>query len=330
MTLQPIFNYKILLKSLINRKSSDNRVLIKSGRLAFNYIISAIKEKTIINNIILPNLICDEVVDVIRSHNIKIKYYNINNCLKYNINEIERLAIDQNNIIMFVNYFGFVQHHFISEKIKNNFIIEDNAHVLKKTKNHMINTDIDYSFTSLRKLLPVLSGAEIYSSKHRLKFKSSVRFPDLGEIKYSLRGLKKSRSGTSKMGHSVSNINYRPSSIDAFSKNIINNYSFDYSDITNKRRKNFMFWEKYLSNHDVTFLKTIENEPEICPYAFPCYVDDKIQQEKWIKWGRMHNITVIEWPKYHKTTLNSVPDNFLRHILLFPVNDQFDLEKIIG
>ena len=44
MTLQPIFNYKILLKSLINRKSSDNRVLIKSGRLAFNYIISAIKE----------------------------------------------------------------------------------------------------------------------------------------------------------------------------------------------------------------------------------------------------------------------------------------------
>ena len=141
MTLQPIFNYKILFKSLINRKSSDNRVLIKSGRLAFNYIISAIKEKTIINNIILPNLICDEVVDVIRSHNIKIKYYNINNCLKYNINEIERLAIDQNNIIMFVNYFGFVQHHSISEKIKNNFIIEDNAHVLKKTKNHRINTD---------------------------------------------------------------------------------------------------------------------------------------------------------------------------------------------
>ena len=146
-------------------------------------------------------------------------------------------------------------------------------HVLKKTKNHdLINTDIDYSFTSLRKLLPVLSGAEIYSNKHRLKFKSSARFPDLGEIKYSLRGLKNSRSGTSKMGHSTSNINYKSSSIDVFSKNIINNYSFDYSDITNKRRKNFMFWEKYLSNHDVTFLKTIENEPEICPYAFPCYV----------------------------------------------------------
>ena len=43
MTLQPIFDYKILFKSLLNRKSPDNRVLIKSGRLAFNYIISAIK-----------------------------------------------------------------------------------------------------------------------------------------------------------------------------------------------------------------------------------------------------------------------------------------------
>ena len=42
MTLQPIFDYKILFKSLIDRKSSGNRVLIKSGRLAFNYIISAI------------------------------------------------------------------------------------------------------------------------------------------------------------------------------------------------------------------------------------------------------------------------------------------------
>ena len=51
MTLQPIFDYKILFKSLIDRKSSGNRVLIKSGRLAFNYIISAIKEKTTINNI---------------------------------------------------------------------------------------------------------------------------------------------------------------------------------------------------------------------------------------------------------------------------------------
>ena len=50
MTLQPIFNYKILINSLINRKSSENKVLIKSGRLAFNYIISAIKEKTIIIN----------------------------------------------------------------------------------------------------------------------------------------------------------------------------------------------------------------------------------------------------------------------------------------
>ena len=330
MTLQPIFDYKILFKSLIDRKSSGNRVLMKSGRLAFNYIISAIKEKTTINNIILPNLICNEVVDVIRSHDIKIKYYKINNCLDYDINEIERLAINQNNIIVFVNYFGFVQHHFISEKIKNNFIIEDNAHVLKNPKNHMINTDIDYSFTSLRKLLPVLSGAEIYSNKQKLKFKPSARFPDLGEIKYSLRGLKNSRSGTSKMGHSESDIDYEPSSIDIFSKNIINNYSFDYSDITNKRRKNFMFWEKYLSNHDVTFLKNIENKSEICPYAFPCYVDDKIQQEKWIKWGRMHNITVIEWPKYHKTTLDSIPNNFLRHILLFPVNHQFDLHKIIG
>ena len=42
MTLQPIFDYKILLKSLF-RKIFSNKVFVKSGRLAFNHIINIIK-----------------------------------------------------------------------------------------------------------------------------------------------------------------------------------------------------------------------------------------------------------------------------------------------
>ena len=330
MTLQPIFNYKILLKSLINRKSSDNRVLIKSGRLAFNYIISVIKEKTMINNIILPNLICDEVVDVIRSHNIKIKYYNIDKTLNYDIHEIENLAENQKNIILLVNYFGFECEHILSDKLKNNFIVQDNAHVLKDLRNTNMNSLIDYSFSSFRKLLPVLSGAEIYSTKNNLRLKQPARFPDVGELKYSLRGLKQTRGGTSKMGHESYCMNYDYSSIDIFSKKIIDNYDFIYDEIKDKRRRNFVFWENYLSNHDIVFMRTIDNDLDICPYAFPCYVYDEKNLEKWIKWGKKHNITIITWPKYHKDTLAYVPENFLKRILLFPVNHQFDLHKIIG
>ena len=43
MTLQPIFDYKILLKSLFRKKIFFNKIFFKSGRLAFNHIINIIK-----------------------------------------------------------------------------------------------------------------------------------------------------------------------------------------------------------------------------------------------------------------------------------------------
>tara|TARA_Y100000591_G_C21802421_1_gene682853 strand:- start:454 stop:1446 length:993 start_codon:yes stop_codon:yes gene_type:complete len=330
MTLQPIFDYKILIESLLNKRKVTNKSLVKSGRLAFSYIISTIKKNNIINKIILPNLICDEVVDVARSHKIKIEYYSIDDNLNYNIHEVVDLAKNQKNIILFVNYFGFEEDHIIPEKLKHNFIIEDNAHILRNPKSYKKKLHIDYSFTSLRKLLPVLSGAEIYSDKIDIQIDQQIRLPDFGELKYSLRGLKSSRSGTSRLGHTASTSNYSLSSIDLFSKNIINNYNFSYSDIKKNRRKNFIFWEKYLSNHDIVFMKTITDNPNVCPYVFPCFVNDEMQQEKWIMWGKMRNITVIPWPRYHKETLDYVPNNFLRRILLFPVNHQFDLNEIIS
>ena len=330
MTLQPLFDYRILIKSLLNKKGVMDRLLMKSGRQAFSYIISTIRKNNMISKIILPNLICDEVVEVACSHKIKTEYYSIDDDLNYNIHEIEDLADNQKSIILFVNYFGFEENHIISNQLEHNFIIEDNAHVLRNPDIRKVKKRVDYSFTSLRKLLPVLSGAEIYSDKHNFQINQRIRFPDLGELKYSLRSLKNTRSCTSKMGHTSSTSDCSLSPIDIFSKKIINNYNFTYSDIKKNRRNNFIFWEKYLSNHDVEFIKTIADNPNVCPYVFPCYVNDEIQQERWIKWGKMHNITIIPWPKYHRETLDYVPNNFLRRILLFPVNHQFDLNQIIS
>ena len=142
MTLQPLFDYRILIKSLINKKGVTDRSLVKSGRLAFSYIISTIKKNNMINKIILPNLICDEVVDVAHCHKIKTEYYNIDDNLNYNIHEIEDLTDNQKSIILFVNYFGFEENHIISEQLEHNFIIEDNAHVLINPDTHKIKKQI--------------------------------------------------------------------------------------------------------------------------------------------------------------------------------------------
>ena len=130
MTLQPLFDYRILIKSLINKKGVTDRLLVKSGRLAFSYIISTIKKNNMISKIILPNLICDEVVDVAHCHKVKTEYYNIDDNLNYNIHEIEDLTDNQKSIILFVNYFGFEENHIISKQLEHNLIIEDNAQAL--------------------------------------------------------------------------------------------------------------------------------------------------------------------------------------------------------
>lgn len=331
MTLQPIFSYKILLKSLFSESNNKERILLKSGRIAFSYIISNILNKGPINNIILPNLICDEMIAVTKKYKIKTLYYNIDNKLDYDMHEIEHLAQKDSNIIVFVNYFGFKTYHTNTKIFKDNYIIEDNAHVLGDFSKKFSSNYADYSFSSLRKLIPVLSGSEIYSKHNDLKSQKSFRYPDFGEIKYSLRGLKKSRRGTSNMGHSLyDDDDFNLSFVDFISKTIIQKYHFLHNDICSRRRSNFKFWENYLSDKNVNFMKSIDTDSDICPYAFPCYVNSIKDQQKWIKWGLTKNITIISWPKYHQDTIKHIPNNFLSKILLFPVNHQFDLNKIIS
>ena len=142
MTLQPLFNYSLLFKSLFSKKKFTSNILLKSGRMAFNHILSTIKKKKPnIKNILLPNLICEEIVSISKLHNIEVSYYSIDEKLNFNINEINELSNDGNNIILIVNYFGFL---FNQEKMKffnkiNNFIIEDNAHVLR---NESVNNNL--------------------------------------------------------------------------------------------------------------------------------------------------------------------------------------------
>ena len=133
MTLQPLFNYKLLFKSLFNKRKISNNLLLRSGRIAFSHILSVIKKKNQkINKIILPNLICEEIIIMSKIHKMNVSYYSIDEKLNFNIDEIKEISKEGNNIILFVNYFGFKLDW---EQIKlidnsNNFFIEDNAHVL--------------------------------------------------------------------------------------------------------------------------------------------------------------------------------------------------------
>jgi len=333
MTLQPLFNYKLLFKSFFNNRNIVKNPLLKSGRLAFSHILSTIKKKNHkVNKIILPNLMCEEMITVSKKHDLDILYYTIDNKLHFDINEVSEISNSGNSIIVFVNYFGFKVNQEKIEKLKNknNYLIEDNAHVLRDLRLDYQSNFADYAFSSLRKLLPMLSGAEVYSKDNDLDLIQSSRFPSIGELKYSMRSLKKKRSGASRLGHSFDNEYLDLAYIDYLSKYILDKYNFSYEEIIQQRRKNFKSWERYLASSSLATMCSIDQNQSICPYVYPCYAEDDNEYHKWLNWGKSNNITIIPWPKYHQDTLKYVPDNFLKRILLFPVNHQFDLSNIIG
>ena len=338
VTIQPLFEYSILLKTLIslNKKSKANYFM--SGRYALEYsLLELIKNNNGIEKIHLPNIICEEVVMVIEKLGIKTEYYRINNKLQIDMQMLENSLTDKLSVILVVNFFGFPSQwkQLLQIKEKTNcLIIEDNTHSLYSSLNNKdLGTYGDISFNSFRKILPLLSGSQLISNSKNIMYenKNESRLPSMHEILYSLRGFKKlfmKRQLSKKTSQSNTYINPQP--IDMFSKRILDGYDFDRNSIKDFRIKNYRFWYSYLTGRDLSFFKGQDLNEEICPYVFACYADNDLIVNKWIKWGAEKNINIISWPKYHASTAPFLNNDFNRRILCFPVNHQFDLKHIIG
>jgi len=65
------------------------------------------------------------------------------------------------------------------------------------------------------------------------------------------------------------------------------------------------------------------------PYAFPCRAKTNESVEYWLLWGKENGIKVIKWPELPEKCKHTIKNENLDKILLFPVNDQFDLKYLI-
>jgi hypothetical protein len=320
----------------LNQRNQANYFM--SGRYALEYSLLVLtKNYKGFEKIYLPNIICEEVVTIIQKLGIKIEYYRINNKLEIDFKMLKNSLTDKLSVILVVNYFGFPSQwkELLQIKEKTNcLIIEDNTHSLYSSLNNKdLGTYGDISFNSFRKILPLLSGSQLISNSKKIIFenKKESRLPNIHEILYSLRGLKKLFMKRQLNKKTLQGNTYiKPQPIDVFSKRILDGYDFDRNSIKDFRIKNYRFWYSYLTGRDLSFFKGQDLNEEICPYVFACYADNDLIVNKWIKWGAEKNINIISWPKYHASTAPFLNSDFNRRILCFPVNHQFDLKHIIG
>lgn len=153
-------------------KSSKKAIVLSSGRGALSYILKNIENKYNYTDILIPNYLCDSITNTIVDLNWKYHFYNINQELEFDINEV--INQKKANIILIINYFGMINLNKkiieIKKKNPDMIIIEDDVQAYFEYEKSVA----DYSFTSLRKWFPCPDGALIKTMHDMEPFKGNI------------------------------------------------------------------------------------------------------------------------------------------------------------
>jgi len=336
-TIQPIFEFSNIIRMKRNMNDIQSPYLFQSGRHSLFFILSRIKNIYKKNHIImLPYLICNEIIPIIEYLDIKIKYYKVFDNLQPDYESIRANLDQDNSILLVVNYFGFPSNWDEINSIKEEFhclVIEDNAHAIYgEYNNKSLGTLGDVSFNSIRKILPLLGGSQLIINNYSLgdiPNESRTRLPNLGELAYSLRqfNIFKSKDKEKKVSK-TENTKFMCQPADVVSRRIFNNVEFNEKNIIKKRRENYVFWNEYLKNKNLLFFEDLKLN-HVCPYVFPCSVKSKKDIGKWVEWGRYNKINIISWPKFPISIDQNKLSPVLKNLIFFPVNHQHTIANLI-
>ena len=128
--------------------------LFSHGRTAFKYglIYLGLKKN---DKIMLPEYICDILLDPLKDLGIHPIFYEINDDFTVNCKSLKKKYHKSVKALVVINYFGFEEEKkklSIFCKKKKLFLIEDNCHSLKKY-NKKINNYSDIVFSSKHKVV---------------------------------------------------------------------------------------------------------------------------------------------------------------------------------
>lgn len=157
-------NFALDTDALFHKKpqlSIDERSVfwLQSGRSAFSLLIKLLNftEK---NQVLLPAYHCEEIAKPFLLRGIKVKFYQINKNLQFNLKAIKSEISSKTKLIVYINYLGWPQKKAVSLqawcKRKRIHLLEDNVPIAPEVLNFKKDTFQIYSF---RKLIGIPSGS---------------------------------------------------------------------------------------------------------------------------------------------------------------------------
>jgi len=301
-------------------------------RTALKLILLELQKKTDKNELLVPNYICNTLINHIKSLDISIIYYDINENLEIDTKNISKKITSRTVGILIVNYFGFPLHLDKAKKIAEEYsikLIEDNSHGYKGIyQNIEMGDHGDYGFSSPRKHMPLPFGGFLhgfpnfqgnYEIKYKFSFYDFFRFIiNKNYIKQKLIILNFFKTKQIKVLEEKY-LSIHDSLLDKISLNIIRNTNWD--ELRKFKMNNF---KNYIDNFKPLFNDSefiIEYDfsfSQINPWCLPVLFKSEKEALEIINWARSVSIIAFNWPTLpNNISKNTVAYEYSRRLVCF-------------
>lgn len=289
----------------------EDAIALNTGRNCLAYLIEANN----IKSIYLPYFICNAVIDICNTLNVKIYFYHINN-----INESLNFSVENDSYLYIVNYYGQLSNKKIIElKSKYNNLIIDNTHAYFQKAVENVHT-----IYTCRKFFGVPDGAFLYTNKklHR-NIEQDISF---GRIQFLVGRYEKNASEFYKNFIDNEEMLGRES-LKIMSK-LTNNllHAIDYNFVEERRTRNYNFLFDRLNKKNKLNVKRVKGA-----FAYPLYLDNGLEIRKKLIKNKIY--IPILWPNVIENKFkNFVEYDMAMNILPLPCDqryDEHDMEYII-
>ncbi|KAB3526638.1 hypothetical protein [Alkaliphilus serpentinus] len=286
-----------------------NALRLNSGRSCLEYILRVRNYK----RIYIPVYVCNAVIDVIERNGIDYKFYYLDNGFFPVLNNYK---LENNDAILYINYYGLFQNHIYELGLKYNNLIIDNTQAFFSKPIEGIDT-----FYSARKFFGVADGGYLYVD-------SDLLLPIIKDISYQrythlLKRIDLSAESSYK-DYTVNEglfINEPIKHMSNLTQSILS--SIDYSNVITTRDNNF----SYL--HDIFYKINklhIEKHQIHGPLCYPLLIDKEGLRDNLLE-NRIYVATY--WKEVLNRALkNSFEYQLAKWLIPIPIDQRYNLEDM--
>ncbi len=306
--MKPIGGYfELELES--GKEFYTNSIKLHTGRNCLEYILRAYHFR----KILLPNYICDVVLEPILTLGLEFEFYNLDK----NLDPIIPMSIEPGTAFLYVNYFGVKQKTVdnLTERVKN--LIVDNTQAFYATTVEWVP-----SFNSARKFFGVADGAYLFC-KERLETplpiaKSVERINHLVER----IDIGAEEGYASYQANDIALRNQPMLQMSALTHRILDSVNYDF--VRQRRIDNFTYLHDHLCRYNL--LKLDINLDKDVPMVYPLLVESRGLRKKLIE---SKIFVATYWPNSTNWYKQGSVEEYLKdNIIALPIDQRYGMGEM--